>query len=227
MCGLAQGNVVSQCWQTLQIPIHNAKETWKSCNSSYSMACDNYNCKHSINVGCTCKCFGCPISFHVQVIIFSLNSEITFSWQNLPLIGLEQNGPQYKTWIVWKQAISKCLNLGWNQCLPWPLGKWLASSNPSGWYYHYATNSLWEAHGSQWQCHGGIPQQTCQHKFYAASQVESPPLLVELEKATIVRHDPQLWMTGCSSCIHQHKALTPVSRWEPLFLWHNGSWNSN
>jgi len=51
-------------------------------------------------------------------------------------------------WITWWQALMSVLNLGRNQSLALPLGKWNAQTQLQGWYYHPAMNSLW---GKTWQ----------------------------------------------------------------------------
>jgi len=88
-------------------------------------------------------------------------------------------------WILWKQALTSSLHLGWNQQLAQPLGEWGATSNPSSWYYHHETNSLWEVANHHWKHHGSLPQQTQQLKFHANGVEEVPPLIGELEKAMI------------------------------------------
>jgi len=54
------------------------------------------------------------------------------------------NQPSSLAWNTWQQALTSALHLGRNKCLAIPLGKWQEQSQPQGWYYHTATNSLWE-----------------------------------------------------------------------------------
>jgi len=131
---------------------------------------------------------------------------------------LHTKWPNTQAWMIWRKALGESLHLGWNQQLPWPLGKWLATSNPSGWYYHSATNSLWESKGPHWHQHGGTPQQTNQHNFHTASQADQLPPFAKLEKATIIWHGSQILLTGSGPCVQPEQGIDPCHQmWMSLF----------
>jgi len=66
-----------------------------------------------------------------------------FSWPKTML-------PSPQAWSSWHQALTSALHLGRNQRLAIPLEHWFIQSQPSGWYYHPPTNSLWEVQVHQW-----------------------------------------------------------------------------
>jgi len=80
------------------------------------------------------------------------------------------------------------------------LGRWLAQSQPKGWYYHQITNSVWEARSAQWVRHGGLAQCTWQQWFHINGTVEPPPPTRELQKATVGGHDQTLSFSGHAEC---------------------------
>jgi len=54
------------------------------------------------------------------------------SWLEWP----QTASPPQQSWTLWHQALTSALNLGQNQRLVIPLGKWFAQLNPSSWFYH-------------------------------------------------------------------------------------------
>ncbi len=95
-------------------------------------------------------------------------TESTLAWPRT-------NQPTPSAWNTWRQVLTSVLNLGRNQCLAIPLGKWQVQTHPQGWYYHTATNSLWEITGQVWLCRRCIPQCTCQMGFYSNGMATEPP----------------------------------------------------
>jgi len=92
------------------------------------------------------------------------------------------NQPTPSAWNTWRQVLTSVLNLGRNQCLAIPLGKWQVQTHPQGWYYYPATNSLWEITGQAWLHHGCIPQCTRQMGFHSNRMATEAPPIQALEK---------------------------------------------
>jgi len=151
---------------------------------------------------------------HLYLRIFLLSDIVTGSGNQIlsqfwdqyfpatsPLEWPETPRPSPQAWSIWKQALTQALHLGRHQRLALPLGKWLTPSTSStGWFYHPSTNSLWHKDKTKWQCHGGIPQHTRQQGFHQAGQTDTPPPLVEMERATINYAGQKLVLTGRGKC---------------------------
>ena len=104
------------------------------------------------------------------------------------------------SWNLWQKALTQSLHLGRSQRLALPLGKWYAQSHPGGWYYHPATNSIWHYESSQWTRHGNIPKRTRQRNFHGQGEVDQPPNLNELCRATVLRRGTSILLTGSAAC---------------------------
>jgi len=67
----------------------------------------------------------------------------SYTWPRTPV-------PSQAAWRLWQRALATSLNVGRNQKLAVPLGKWFAEAKQLGWYYHLPTNSLWFREQAQW-----------------------------------------------------------------------------
>jgi len=121
--------------------------------------------------------------FLLSDIVFGLGDVISMQfWDQFhpaesPFDWPHPNKPSPNSGILWQKPPTEALNLGRNQWLAIPLGKWYVGHNLRGWYYHQETNFLWEANSKQWVRHRGIPQCTCQLGFHEHGEVTQPPPL--------------------------------------------------
>jgi len=122
----------------------------------------------------------------LDIMTGSGNQIQTQFWENYQPLESQMEWPNMSTpttynWILWKQVLTEALHLGQNQKPANPLGMWNYQHDQQGWYYHHATNSLWEATNLQLMIYGGIPQCTRQQAFHKQGQINQPPPTTELE----------------------------------------------
>jgi len=117
--------------------------------------------------------------------------------------------PTLMAWNLWRQALLSALHLGRNQRLAIPLGRWFAQPLPSGWYFQTSTVSLWEVQGTQWLCHGSIPNQTRQICFHTKGEPMIPPPIHNLAKATITKTGQKFLLTGYKECDRSPLGVDP------------------
>jgi len=151
----------------------------------------------------------CRMFLHVfllsDIVDGSGNSILAQFWDrprpmDSPHIWPPTPSPTSSSWDLWRHALSQSLNLGRHQRLALPLGKWHAQTTPTGWFYHRPTHSLWRATSTHWLRHGSQPQRTRQQQFHTQGEQGAPPLLSELEKATVSMLGTQLILTGNQPC---------------------------
>jgi len=93
--------------------------------------------------------------FLISDIVTGVGSSIASQfWDRLHLAGSKFGWPSTirpppQSWILWRKALTTSLHLGCNQRLAVPLSKWFPQANPSSWYYHRPTNSIWECNNTQ------------------------------------------------------------------------------
>jgi len=146
-------------------------------------------------------------AFWLSDLCNSTSNCIDYSiWHPHALCQSHWNWPQLITpltmdWRLWQLALSSSLHLSHSQHLVNPLGPWLPSPSPFGWYFEPTTDHLWQVDTSSWEFVTPILHWT-QNQLYHPNGIGSlAPSLSTLSKVAVSSTGNHWKLTGHGASI--------------------------